>query len=294
MNIVRCCVALAVLALSVLTASADDLRTGLYRISDDETGQVVQRSDTATGGEVRLSDFLSENLSEASLLSVANDNSLYRLSLKAGPIPKGEDKGRFAVVVAGLCMPVSSHSDRREDGSLEIGCMVAGEKAGKTIAEALGIEPQLRKHPGHRLLVTVKPEQPGYRPGEAVTLVMTIKNVGETTVSFFDGGQQRGPRNNQFSFIAFSNAGSGRALPDTGDPTNLGGLAGIKRLGPGDVFTKGVLLTDWFKFSEPDSFQITAIYQLGLLGEDSFRTIWEDFAVAQCLVRVSAPEPANH
>jgi hypothetical protein len=51
-------------------------------------------------------------------------------------------------------------------------------------------------------------------------------------------------------------------------------------------------LTDWFKFSEPNLYQITAIYQIGLLDERA-RTVWDDFVVARCLVRITAAEPAN-
>ena len=288
MSIVRCCVALAVLAVP-LTARACTLQTGLYRVTEGENGQLVQRHDTAAGGEVRLNGLLSEKLNEASLVSIANDNSLFNLSLKAGPIPEGEDHGPSAVVVGGLCLVAWGHSDRHEDGSMDIATRVAGLEAAQKVAEAMGIEPKLRKHPGHALLVTVEPKQPSYRPGEAVTLVMTIKNVGETTFSFYNGGQQRGARNNQFSFTAFT---SSRALPDTGDPRHHGGLMGLKRLAPGGVFTKEVLLTNWFEFSEPGSYRITAIYELDLLDEDR-RTIWDDFAVARCWLRISAPEPAK-
>jgi hypothetical protein len=288
MNARRCCVVLVLLAMP-LAARAGTPETGLYQLNEGDNGQLVQRGDTAAGGEIRLGDLISEKLSEASLVSGANDNSLFRLSLKAGPIPEGADQGRLAVVVGDLYLPVYGHSDRRENGAIDIDTQVAGLEAARKVAKSLGIEPQLRKHLGHELLVTVEPKQASYRPGEAVTLVMTIKNVGETSVSFFDGGQQRGPRNNQFSFIAFSNAGFGRALPDTGDPTNFGGPAGIKKLGPGDVFTKEVLLTNWFRFSKPGGYQITAIYQLGLL-DDGSRIIWDDFAVARCFVRITAAE----
>lgn len=290
MNKIQCCASVMILVLGV-TAGAGTFQTGLYGLSEGEKGQTVQRADTATGGEVRLGGLLSAKLSESLLVSVANDNSLYRLSLKTGPIPEGADNGRLAVVVAGLCMPVSSHSDRDADGSVSVGTAVAGKEAAERIAKELGIEPQLRKHPGHKLLVTAEPKQTSYRPDEAVTLVMTIRNVGETTISFFDGGKQRGPRNNQFSFTAFRMSGFGPALPDTGDTTNHGGKAGIRKLAPGDAFTKEVLLTGWFKFSEPDTYRITALYELGLLGADG-RTMWDDFAVARCLVRVSLPEPA--
>ena len=293
MNKLQCGTGVVLLALAV-AAGAETLRTGLYTATEGDTGQVVQRADIARGGEVRLDGLLSSKLSDASLVSMSNDNDLYRLSLKAGPIPEGGDRQHLAVVIGGLCLPVWGHSDRQADGLMSVETQVAGKEATQKVAKELGIEPQSRKHPGHKLLVTVQPKQSSYRPDEAVTLVMTIRNVGETTVSFYDGGKQRGSRNNQFSFMAFRQAGVGPALPDTGDPKHFGGPMGIKRLAPGDVFTKEVVLTGWFKFAEPDTYGITAMYELGLLDEgDRTRTLWDDFAVARCFVRVTAPEPAG-
>lgn len=284
MNKMQCCVAGMILTLPV-AARVDALQTGLYAVTEEEKGYPLQRVDTSTGDEVRVDGLLSDKLREVSFVSLANDNGLYRLSLKAGPIPEGADKGHLAVVVAGQCMVVYACSDRQADGCVSVSATVAGKEPAERIARELGVKLQLRKHPGHKLLVAVEPKEASYRPNEPVTLVMTIKNVGETTVSFFDGGQQRGPRNNQFSFIALRSSGRGPALPDTGDPTNFGGMACIKKLAPEAAFTKEVLLTDWFEFSEPGAYRITTLYELGLVGEDR-RTIWDDFAVARCIVRI--------
>jgi len=291
MGSVQFCTGVLLLALRV-APSADDLQSGLYRSSWDGKGRIVQRADTDTGGEVHLTDRLAEKLSDASLVSESNDNRRYRLSLKAGPIPDGADKQPLALVVAGLCVPVWGHSDRQADGSISLEATVMGKEAAQKIAKELGVEPQLRTHPGYELVVTAQAKQSAYRPGEVVTLVMTITNVGKTTVRFGDGGQQRGPRNNQFSFIAFRDDDRGRALLDTGDRRHMGGKMGMPTLKPGDSFTKEVALTDWFEFTEPGGYRITAIYELTLLDENH-RPIWDDFAVARCVVRVAEPVPAS-
>lgn len=271
-------------------ASGQAIPSGLYTMTGEVTGPIViQRADTT--GEVGLTKQVSGQLRKASLISTSNDNSQYRLSLTAGPIPEGADQQRLALVLAGMSMPVNNFP-RKADGSILVEGTVASQAAAEKIAAELNIKPQMRTHPGHRLLVTVKAQKDTYRPDETVTLVMTIKNVGHTDVRFLDGGSQRGPRNNQFGFTAFHNLGFGPALPDIGDPTTEGGKAGLPTLAPGDVFTKEVDLTKWFKLNEPDSYEITGMYHFTLLGEQDqpFRdALWDDFAVARCVVRVIAP-----
>lgn len=281
-------VILVLFGMTKIVFSAD----GLYRLNEDNNGQLVQRGDIAEGGEIHLGDLISTEMREAALVSLANDNSQFGLTLKAGPIPKGAEQGHLLLVIGESYLPVSSHSDRAESGIVNIHTQVAGQDAALKIAKSLEIEPQLRKHPGHAILVTVKPKQNSYHPNEAVNLVMTIKNEDKTTVRFYDGGSQRGPRNNQFSFTAFSQYGFGHALPDVGDPQNFGGEAIVIKLLPGEVFTKEVLVTNWFKFAKPDQYQITSIYEMGLLDEKD-QTIWNDFAIARCNLPIRALEAAK-
>ena len=289
MNLSRTCVAAAILVLAGV-AQAQDLGPGLYAMTADGTGRIVNRADT--DGQVGLGQRLSEQLREATLVSESNDNSQFRLSLVAGPIPEHGGPQSLALFVAGQCIPVWGQSDRKADGTIAVEGNVGSQAAAAKIAAELNIKPQTRQHPGHQLLVTFQAQKPAYLPGEAVTLVMTIKNVGRVTVRFYDGGSQRGARNNQFGFTAFRFAGESPALPDIGDPMNFGGKMGLPTLAPGDTFTKEVELTNWFKFSEAGSYRITGMYHLTLLGEGDQRprtVLWDDFAVAGCTVRVLAP-----
>jgi hypothetical protein len=107
---------------------------------------------------------------------------------------------------------------------------------------------------------------------------------------FHDGGRQRGPRDNYFGFTAFRGGGSGKAVPNTGDPTNFGGLGSNRVLKPGDVFSKTVGLDSWFKFKDADTYQVTASYRPEFHEPDgkTYRVIWDDFATAECSVRVEA------
>src|SRR5262249_2269292 len=136
---------------------------------------------------------------------------------------------------------------------------------------------------------TFEPDKKTYAPGAEMTLTMTIKNVGANTVSFHDGGRQRGPRDNQFGFIAMRSGGHGKAIPDTGDPTNFGGIGSYRTLKPGETFKKTVRLDKWFKFEDADNYLITCMYRLEFHdpNDPMHRTLWQDFAVGECVVRVA-------
>src|SRR5262249_62247593 len=102
------------------------------------------------------------------------------------------------------------------------------------------------------------------------------------------GGQQRGPRHNQFRFLAQHGHGTGKAVPDTGDPNNFGGKSWRVDLKPGEVFTKTVDLGRWFTFDDPDTYRITGMYSFEVHEPDRYQAIWDDLAVGQCFVRVVA------
>jgi hypothetical protein len=133
------------------------------------------------------------------------------------------------------------------------------------------------------------PDKESYRPGEPVTLAVDICNVGDVPILFQMGGKQRGARNNQFRFLAYGAAGSGKAVPDTGDPWHHGGLCSLRLLAPGESIRETVGLDKWFRFTEPDTYRITGMFELELshMPERFLRTtIWDDLAVGECLIKV--------
>src|SRR5687768_5514277 len=211
-------------------ADTDKLSSGLYEMRHEGDGRATPRADVAGAEPVMLGKRLTPDIREAKLVSMSNDNSRYRLTAIAGPIPQGADVGHHALVVAGLCLPIGSTPERRADGTVEVGTVVAGAAAADKIAAELAITPQRRAHPGHQMLTSFAPEKPSFAPDEPVMLVMTITNVGTVPIRFGDGGSQRGARNKQFGFTACT---YDKAIPDTRDPTHFGGLIGTVELEPG-------------------------------------------------------------
>jgi hypothetical protein len=279
-------IALLLTCLAAAPAEESRLADGIYFLSTSQDGVAVERAD---GRRILLAERASDGFGEASLASVTNDNSRYRLDLAgAGPFPTGADQRRLAVYVDGVCAGIVSHSEPDAERNMDLIAYVSGEAAAKKVARAMGITARSRRHPGHVLVARWRPKQPSHRPGEPVVLCMEIENVGQTTVRFMEGGRQRGPRDNQFAFIAHRRSGWGRAVPDTGSPENFGGLGGFRKLGPQDTFTKEVDVTKWFKFEEPDSYKITCLYQIELF-ESNFRLpLWNDYVVGECTVVIEA------
>jgi hypothetical protein len=281
-----------------LARSGESLADGIYAVQyegQSDQGKKVRRTD---GAEIILAERLTDRFGEAAMFSVTNDNTRFALDLKrAGPIPAKRSAPYFVAVVGGYVMGVAGHSDPHPDGTMDFGVQVFGVEAAKAVEQSLKIAARRRSHPGHRLLTTWKPAKPSYRVGEPVTLQLQIKNVGDKPVTFRVGGQQRGPRDNQFRFLAYRSGGYGKAITDSGDPTNFGGISGWQDLKPSDVFSRDVDLSHWFKFTEPDSYRITGLYELELFDQkpdaSHGNTIWEDFAIGECSVYVEGPSPAD-
>jgi archaellum component FlaG (FlaF/FlaG flagellin family) len=287
MRYLVCCL----LCLSFAAAvRADEPADGIYAAHPDGDGRRVRRND---GAFIVLGQPLGTGFGTARIESVTNDNSRFVLQMKnAGPVAAGLKPGHVAVVIDGICLGIWGQSDQHPDGTIDLSAGIDGEQAARKVAARLKVQPQVRKNPGHRFEVRWKPEKEEYRAGDPVKLTMEIRNTGDAPFSFGVGGKQRGPRDNQYRFLAYHSYGEGKALPDTGDPTNFGGIGGLRTLKPGETFTATVEVTKWFTFTDPDIYRITGIFELHLhdpaKGFD--RPIWDDLAVGQCHVKIVPKE----
>jgi hypothetical protein len=280
----------AIPPIAVAKSQKADLANGIYEMKEKGDGVKVRRVD---GTDVVLGSILTDSLGQAAQLrTIDNDNQRFQLDLKG---VKGMPKfGHWALVLDGFVMAIASHSDHHPDGTMDIGVQAWSPEAAKAIEKHYQIEATRRIHPGHMLFTRFMPEKESYKVGEPIKLRMEIRNVGKSAVTFTVGGQQRGARDNQYRFIAQRGYGTGKSVPDTGDPTNFGGLGTWKELKPGEVFESTIDLDRWFKFTEPDSYRITGIFELDVVppGDGFGRAIWEDFAVGQCVVYVEAAKGA--
>lgn len=270
-------------------ALAADLEDGIYFIQRRGEGTPIELAD---GYRVVLGEQAADKLGQSTMTSVANDNSKFRLYLfGAGPLRPDREQRQLCLCVDGVFEQVSGpHLSR--DGKAYGEAFLAtidGKAEAQKIANRLKIEPTLRRHPGHQLLVRWTPLKLSYRPKDAVTLRLEMTNVGKIPIRFKAGAKPRGGRDNQFGFMAYRTSGYGRAVQDIGDPQNFGGqAAALQNLDPGQKFEITVDLNQWFQFNEPDSYKLTCFYRLNLENVDG-QTLWEEFATGDCNVRVEAP-----
>lgn len=157
---------------------------------------------------------------------------------------------------------------------------------GTAIAEALihQFNPtvQKREHPGHRMMAKFIRSKSRYKAGEPVEVSLKITNVGDTPFAFQQGGKQRGPRDNQFTFSADEEGE--KMLPDIGSPRHMGGLSSYTKLAPGESVEILVDLSNWFNFERGKHYRIYGSYWMELVDPDGIRSshfpryLWNDTA----------------
>jgi hypothetical protein len=276
--------------LAATFAPAAEIADGIYPVAS-AGGHDVKLS----GGDwVALGSRRTGTWERAEVRSTSSDNSRFDVILRN--VDKAVDRGEPATIVlvvngVGMASHGQSHS---ADGTIDLSFTLHGEDEARKVAAVLKTEPVLRKHPGHRVVLRLTPDKESYRPGEPVPLAVDIFNVGDVAILFQNGGKQRGARNNQFRFMAYAGYGAGKAVPDTGNPWNHGGLSTLRPLKPGESERITVGLDKWFTFTTPDTYRVTGLFELELhhMPERSLRaTIWEELVVGECLIKVEAPKP---
>jgi RNA polymerase sigma factor (sigma-70 family) len=266
---------------------------GVYWLNFEGKGRSIR---LGNGSRAFLGDRVSRSVgTDAALRSLSNDNTRFALTIKKlGPLPPEVTETQTALVVDGVILHLGRPEKLADDRTTSSWATVYSAEAARKLAAHYKIEPARRKHPGHRFSTRWVPGKAAYAPGEAVTLKLELRNTGTVPMRFTIGGKQRGPRDNQYRFLAYAGHGGGKAVPDTGDPLNFGGISTSKTLKPGDVYRAEVALDKWFRFTEPDVYRVTGMLELSLSdpeAEDPFGpVIWDDLAVGDCLVRVEKPK----
>jgi hypothetical protein len=273
--------------------AAQPIADGVYLLRFEGKGRPVR---LGNGERAFLGKRLSDSIgASASLRSVSNDNTRFFFTVKKlGPLPAVATQEQTALVVDGVCMHLGREDKLPPDGRVNTWANVYTARDAGTLAARYKIEPKKRKHPGHRFQVRWVPDKKEYTVGDKVTVNLELTNTGTVPMHFTFGGKQRGPRNNQFRFLAYSGSGYGKAVPDTGDPVNFGGIVQSKTLKPGEVFKAEVALDKWFQFTRADTYRVTGMLELGLIDPEDTNgfgeVIWNDLAVGDCRVRIVAQE----
>jgi hypothetical protein len=205
---------------------------GIYAVREDGEGIELLKTD---GQKVKLGPRCGVIPVERAIISEANDNSRFIFSLTNVPPLTAHPGMRYVtLVVDGVAM--TSHGQSGEpDGPRALSFKFEGLEWARKFAARFNCPLILRTNPGRLFEATWRTDKEEYRVGEPITVTIELRNVSDKKVSFRNGGKQRGRRDNQFRFLAYRSAGDGTAVPDTGDPTNFGGICSNLPLDPGRV-----------------------------------------------------------
>jgi hypothetical protein len=279
--------------LLITALSAPELELGLYHVVPTDSAPI--KATAPDGSTIGLTILATKNIGKVLIRSETNDNSRFSIIIQdAGPLGGGRPKP-VALVAGDWAVPMrDSSEDETTHKFVFVSTSHIDGKTADRVAAALGIKPLRREHPGYKARVTFRALAPSYKLGTAPILELAVENVGDVPICFVEGGRQRGPRDNQFAFVAMSLFGQGKAVPDTGSPINFGGIGAFRTIEPGKTWTKQVPLDGWFRFTEADTYEITGIYRVQLLSTDEVRGAnarerprWDDFFTGECRVKIT-------
>lgn len=271
----------ATLAFVVLVSprvSIANAADGFYEIID--TAYPIQALD---GSWIGIGKKIDEKISTASIRSMNNSNETFYLSL--------EKEGAFSNDNTAMVYCATYHCARFTSGgnsnnkTFTIGASIPNRISADKLAKSFGIALKLRQHPGHAFLTRFIPAADKFAKDAPLNIKLEIKNIGDKPVTFQDGGQNRGERNNQFGFTASNGV---VAIPDTGNPQHHGGLSVNKTLRPGEAFEKEIDLRKWFTFKESGTYFITGTFELPFFNSEDkeYFVLWEDFAAAKFSITI--------
>ncbi len=114
------------------------------------------------------------------------------------------------------------------------------------------------RHPVGDLVVgTFTTPRARYRVGEPIEMGLTMTNpVGAPPVAWEHGGQNRGPRDDQFDFVVTRD---GQPVAPI-EAMNFGGLSFMDALGPGDHDEVRTPLAPWADLSRPGHYVVTCSF----------------------------------
>ena len=241
---------------------------GLYDISD--------------AAHPRLID---SEVEKVTVVSQSNDNTKYSLQIRA---PQGFSlpHDKMQLVISNQTIPFNGWGSEGMEKVTDLEAWVTNLEIVPLIARHFHSEVLDRHHPGEEMLVQFIPAKEEFSTNEPVTVNLRITNIGKTEFAYYQGGANRGARDNQFGFTA--EYPGRKMLPDVGDPNNFGGLIGTILLKPGQNHDLSVDLRKWFNFASGGIYEVRGSYAMGFADPNTkdFRTIWQDYACDQFEIRM--------
>jgi len=221
------------------------------------------------------------SLFRAILYGQDNGNERFTLSLHSRtPFPTEEKDSSLGLILAGQPIRIKSWGSSGND-DFHLSPTLSSPETVEAAIKLYRPEILKRFHPGHQILAKFAPERPEYSLGDAITVRLTLTNVGEKPFTFVQGGRNRGARDNQFDFTARF---QGKTVPDAGDPMHMGGTGGFITLKPGEKREIEVNLKQWFNFDQPGFYQVRGSYVLELRVDNRF--VWEEFVGGEFFIRI--------
>lgn len=277
---------IVLLLVSTGALGADRPDDGFYlRAQDDSTAWIMGQD----GLKLFFGARQNLKIQKSAVASQDNANARFWLSVN---VPYDENIGpsSYVLVVAGTgYRQTGSGASHKETSSLNF--YISGEENAKRVSEYMNTPLVYRRHPRHNLRVSFSPTEQEFSAGDEVTATLEIANVGTNAIAFMKGGRNRAARDNQYIFSARCN---GKQVEDIGTSWHFGGLAARQVLKPGEAFEDRSSLSKWFAFDQAGVYEIHGSYYLAFTdpGDDSPRTIWEDYVSADFTVTIKPPDPA--
>lgn len=266
-----------------------DISDGLYTQFQDEAAPEIVTYD---GKKLRIGAKCDLKIEKAELFSTDNLNNSYHLNVTVPYKPELESSSRKVLVVRGTAYRQSGSASYRQK-TYGLDFRFSGKDKAKEVADFFGIQPHYRHHPKHCLGISFIPAKEKFATGERVELTFRIKNLGDNTIAFLQGGRYRGTRDNQYIFSARF---KGKQVNDVGTSYHFGGLAVTKVLKPGDVFEDKVELNKWFAFEQEGFYQILGSYYMKFLDPQELLWwgIWEDYVSAEFTVIIEGKKGTSN
>ena len=243
------------------------------------------------GREMFLGEKQTLDILKCELIPHDNANTAFHLAVTV-PFDESIKGDSFILWVDGTAYRQHMLGTDKNESSL--GFTIEGGNEAKEVSEFFNIPLPLRSHPGYRLLTTFTPAKTEFEPGEDVTVLLRIRNVGSDPVAFRKGGRNRAARDNQYVFTAYF---QGKQVEDIGTSSHFGGMSYKEVIAPGDAFEETISLSKWFAFDQPGWYELHGSYYLKFMETDplSWKTLWEDSVSADFSVHIKHdkhPEPA--